>query len=133
MRKSIGTTPVVMTAVGALLDEAVIAALANDLSEDLMPTLVATFIEEAEQRIGAIEQAVVAGDVRLAGEEAHALKGGAATFGAHALRETAFAIEEAGRACAVDAVRDQLEALRSHGSLTIAALRERYLDTTNRG
>jgi HPt (histidine-containing phosphotransfer) domain-containing protein len=108
------------------LDEAVIAALASDLSDELMPAVVATFIDEAKQRIRAIEQAAALGDAAQAGEEGHALKGSAATFGARQLREIAFAIEEAGRAGSLEAVRAQLDALRNQGSLAIDALGVRY-------
>jgi HPt (histidine-containing phosphotransfer) domain-containing protein len=66
-----------------------------------------------------IEQAAALGDAAQAGAEGHALKGSAATFGARQLREIAFAVEEAGRAGSLDAVRAQLDALRSQGSLAI--------------
>jgi len=110
----------------AALDEAVISVLANDLSEELMPAVVATFVEETEQRLDAIERAVEAGDAQQAGGEAHALKGSAATFGARALRDSAFAVEQAGRAGDGDAIRAELDRLRSRSAAAIAALRERY-------
>jgi len=123
--------PVVATIAGdeGPLDEAVIDALASDLSDELMPAVVATFIDEAEQRVSAIEQAAALGDAVQAGEEGHALKGSAATFGARQLRDIAFAVEEAGRAGSLDAVRAQLDGLRSQGSLAIDALRLRYCGT----
>ena len=108
------------------LDEHVITALAADLSDELMPAVVSTFIEEAAQRLDAIARAAAIGDAALAGEEGHALKGGAATFGARALRETAFAIEEAGRTGSIDGVRANIDALRSRGEAVITVLRERF-------
>ncbi|MGB5834363.1 MAG: ATP-binding protein, partial [Thiohalocapsa sp.] len=55
------------------LDETVIAALVQDLSNELMPAVVATFIDETEQRILSIERAAALGNAALAGEEGHAL------------------------------------------------------------
>lgn len=109
-----------------VLDEHVIAALAVDLSDELMPTVVSTFIEEVVQRLEAIARAAAVGDAALAGAEGHALKGSAATFGASALRETAFAIEEAGRSGSIDGVRANIDALRSRGDAVITVLRERF-------
>ncbi len=91
-----------------------------------MPAVVSTFIEEAAQRLDAIARAAAIGDAALAGEEGHALKGSAATFGARALRETAFAIEEAGRTGSIDGVRANIDALRSRGEAVITVLRERF-------
>jgi len=108
------------------IDEPIIGALASDLSDALMPSVVATFIAEAEQRIRAIEQAAANGDAALAGEEGHALKGSAATFGAGELRQMAYAIEEAGRGGSIDGVRAYVGALRSRGDAALAALRERF-------
>ena len=108
------------------IDEPIIGALASDLSDALMPSVVATFIAEAEQRIRAIEQAAANGDAALAGEEGHALKGSAATFGAGELRRMAFVIEEAGRGGSIDGVRAYVGALRSRGDAALAALRERF-------
>ncbi len=107
-------------------DEDVIATLAADLSAELMPAAVATFIDEAIQRIQSIEHAAAVGDAKRAGDEGHTLKGSAVTFGARALRETAFAIEEAGRAGSIDGVRHELEALRNRGDAAINLLRERF-------
>jgi HPt (histidine-containing phosphotransfer) domain-containing protein len=108
------------------LDEHVITALAADLSDELMPVVMSTFIEEAAQRLDAIARAAAVGDAALAGEEGHSLKGSAASFGASALRETAFAIEEAGRIGSIDGVRANIDALRSRGEAVITELRERF-------
>ena len=108
------------------IDEHVLSALAADLSDELMPSVVGSFIDEAAQRIAAIERAAARGDVALAGEEGHTLKGSAATFGVCALRDTAFAIEQAGRGGSIEGVRAQIDALRRHGEAAMTVLRERF-------
>ena len=109
-----------------VLDERTVTALERDLSAELMPGVVATFLEEAADRIEAIAGAVAAGDAIAAGEQGHALKGSAATFGALALRDAAYAVERAGRSGALDGVDRELPALRRRGEAAIAALRARY-------
>jgi CheY-like chemotaxis protein len=113
------------------LDEHVIAALAADLSDELMPTVVSAFIEEAAQRLNAIARAAAAGDATLAADEGHALKGSAATFGASALRATAFVIEQAGRNGSIEGVRAHIDALRNRGEAVITLLRERFCTESN--
>jgi HPt (histidine-containing phosphotransfer) domain-containing protein len=110
----------------AVLDERVIAALASDLSDALMPEVVATFVEEARERIDAIEQAVENGDCAGAARQGHALKGSAATFGAVALREMALAIERSGRDGALDPLRSQVASLRTCGETVLRELLARY-------
>jgi HPt (histidine-containing phosphotransfer) domain-containing protein len=109
-----------------VLDERVIAALVSDLSAALMPEVVATFVEEAHERIAAIEQALAAGDGALAGDHGHALKGSAATFGAVTLRDVALAIEQAGRGGDLAALEQHVRGLRSCGEAVLNELQARY-------
>ena len=109
-----------------VLDEQAIAALERDLSEELAPGVVATFLDEVAERVEAIARAVAAGDAAAAGEQGHALKGSAATFGAVALRDLAYTIERAGRSGALDDVERELPRLRTCGDATNDALRMRY-------
>lgn len=108
------------------IDEAVIGELISDLSDELMPAVVATFVDEAQQRIQAIHQAVAASDAGFARAQAHTLKGAAATLGALALAETAGAIEQASCTGAMEAARAELATLRQRGDAAIDALNERY-------
>jgi len=65
--------------------------------EDMLETLVASFLHDAPDRIAAVEHAVQSGDgerVRLA---AHAYKSSAAQLGAHGLAEALQSLELAGR------------------------------------
>ena len=109
-----------------VLDERVIAALVSDLSAALMPEVVATFVEEAHERIAAIEQALAAGDGALAGDHGHALKGSAATFGAVTLRDVALAIEQAGRGGDLVSLEQHVRGLRSCGEAVLNELQARY-------
>jgi HPt (histidine-containing phosphotransfer) domain-containing protein len=109
-----------------VLDEQVAGALARDLTDALMPEVVATFIAEVRERIAAVQQAAAAGDSARAGQQAHALKGSAATFGAAALQARALSIEQAGRAGSLEAVRAQLDGLGACGEAVIALLAARW-------
>ncbi len=111
-----------------VLDERVIAALASDLSAELMPEVVATFVEEARERIVAIERAVATGDGALAADEGHTLKGSAATFGAVALHDIALAIEQAGQGGDLAALESHLSWLRGCGDAVLSELQARYGD-----
>ncbi len=114
------------------LDLAVLEALAADLPTALMPTVVATFITETARRVADICNHAALGDARAAGAAAHALRGGAATFGAVALEHSALAVEQAGRVGDAAAVRAQLAALRVLADATMAALRSRYVGVAAR-
>jgi CheY-like chemotaxis protein len=118
----------------AELDEQVVSALATELSDALMPEVVTTFVAETRERVAAIEQAAADGDCARAGEQAHALKGGAATFGAMALHDQAVAIEAAGRGGDPDALRVAVRGLRARGERVLGLLRGRFGDgaCTNR-
>lgn len=109
-----------------LLDDAVLAELESDVSKEMMPGLVATFTTEAERRLRAIAEAADSGEVARAGEEAHALKGSAGTFGAPALRELAFIAEKAGRGGDAAALGEVAPKLSEVGRDTVSAMRKRY-------
>jgi PAS domain S-box-containing protein len=75
-------------------------------------TVVSGFLEDIPQQVAVLKQRLGEGDAPLAGRQAHAIKGAAATVGAHALREVAFAIEQAGKAGELELateLADQLE------------------------
>jgi HPt (histidine-containing phosphotransfer) domain-containing protein len=60
--------------------------------------VVSGFLEDIPQQIRTLKQRLGEGDASLVGRQAHTIKGAAATIGAHALREVAFGLEEAGKA-----------------------------------
>ena len=60
-------------------------------------TILLGFLEDIPQQIAILKQHLGEGDVPLAGRQAHTIKGAAATIGAGALSDVAFAIEQAGK------------------------------------
>ena len=78
-----------------------LAALRSSLREggveDLLETLVASFLHEAPGRVAGIEAAVRTGDAEQIRQSAHAYKSSAAQLGARALAEALQALELAGR------------------------------------
>jgi len=65
--------------------------------EDMLGTLVASFLQDAPGRVASIEDAVRAGDAERIRQAAHAYKSSAAQLGARALAEGLQALELAGR------------------------------------
>ncbi len=62
-----------------------------------LETLFGVYVEDLPVKLAAIEQALAAADMAVLQRTAHSLKGASATVGALALREAAFAMENAGR------------------------------------
>lgn len=77
----------------AVEDTPFVEPAATDPRADLSPRLHARFLAEARERRVQIRKALAAGDQVAAREQAHALKGTAATFGAHALARLAAELE----------------------------------------
>lgn len=80
-----------------MVNSETLAMLEADLDKDTLMMLVGVFADEAVTRSMTIADALAAGNVRLAAEEAHALKGSSGTFGAEQIARTALAIEKAGK------------------------------------
>jgi CheY-like chemotaxis protein/HPt (histidine-containing phosphotransfer) domain-containing protein len=74
---------------------ALLARLMGD--EDLVREIVAGFLEDMPNQIGALQKHVGAGDAAGAGLKAHTIKGAAANVGAMALSVVALQMEKAGR------------------------------------
>jgi CheY-like chemotaxis protein/HPt (histidine-containing phosphotransfer) domain-containing protein len=117
----------------SLLDEAVLRALQDDLSADLLPSVLKTFVEDARRRLPAIETAVRGGDLGAMGREAHALKGAAGTFGALALQAAAAELEAAGRDGSVDVARVRLPSFIRVARDTIALMEQRFASEADSG
>lgn len=81
-----------------LINRCTLGQLEEDVGAELLPEILATFLVETERRLGLLAARAGAGDADGAAHEAHALKGGSGTFGAMALRQAAFEMEQAGRA-----------------------------------
>ena len=79
----------------SLIDPSVLAEMAEAVGPGRMPHLLSVFAEETEGRLGKLERAIAAGDLRAAAHLAHALRSAAGTFGATALTEAARRLEAA--------------------------------------
>ncbi|MDY6991189.1 MAG: response regulator [Pseudomonadota bacterium] len=77
------------------LDEATLAEFVDEVPPEAIHTIVDIFIKEVVERKQAILQAAQAEDFNRLKEEAHGLKGNAATFGIEELQQLAKAIEDA--------------------------------------
>ena len=66
--------------------------------EDVVQEIEAQLLKDLPEIIAALEQHIIAGDMKGAGEQAHKIKGIAANVSAEALREVAAAMEAASRA-----------------------------------
>lgn len=82
-----------------LLDLETLAALRAELAgTEVFQELVATFLEGTPARLALLHGAVEREEASTAAEEAHAIKGSAASMGAAAMARLAGQIEEMGRA-----------------------------------
>jgi len=114
-----GEDVVDLEAVGALRDE-----LAGT---EVFAELVATFLEGTPTHLSLLHGAVERGQASTAAEEAHAIKGSAATMGAAAVARLAAEIEELGRAGDLAGAKPRLaaleQALEHTGPLLLAEVR----------
>jgi HPt (histidine-containing phosphotransfer) domain-containing protein len=90
-----------------VFDPAVLDQLAEDTSEELLPELVGTFLEETCKRLPLLRQLYAEENWSELGLQAHTLKSGSGAFGALQLQNLAFGIEQAAKT--VD--KPRLEAL----------------------
>jgi CheY-like chemotaxis protein/HPt (histidine-containing phosphotransfer) domain-containing protein len=80
----------------AVFDRAgLLARLMDD--ENLLRIVQESFLNEVPQDIEVLQKLVARGEAKLAGMQAHKIKGAAANVGAEALREVAAAMEKAGK------------------------------------
>ncbi|MFW6162830.1 MAG: response regulator, partial [Planctomycetota bacterium] len=77
----------------------------------LLARLAEAFLEQSPQQFSQIRQAARSGDAQVLERAAHTLKGSAANFGAEALRQAAYDLEQRGRAGDLDAAEQLLDAL----------------------
>lgn len=110
-----------------LLDESTLAELAGGDSDDIVGVLVEGFLEEAEERIGAIRTAAQDHDSDAVGFQAHALKSTSATYGALRLSQLAASIERAARDGDCGTVTAGVDGLDAVWQQTHKAFRARFL------
>jgi two-component system sensor histidine kinase/response regulator len=109
-----------------LLDEAVLAQLAADTEDEIVPGMVETFLEELDKRLSHMERAIDNEDFVRVGNEAHTVKSGAGTFGIPSLKIAAQALE----ACCNDgepsAVRRAYERVQELSQQVSEAFKNRF-------
>jgi CheY-like chemotaxis protein len=80
--------------------------------ESLAGRLMNVFLADMPVQIEKLKAAIVEGDSLLAGQQAHRIKGAAATLGGMALQGVAFSMERAGKAGDLEALRTLLPELQ---------------------
>jgi HPt (histidine-containing phosphotransfer) domain-containing protein len=96
--------------------------------EDMVGTLLQTFMEDCPGRFAALEQAVQQGNAKAIESAAHAFKSGAGTIRATRLADALAAMEAAAHAGRLESIGVSLEEIRSEQH---AVLRELELTTHN--
>jgi PAS domain S-box-containing protein len=80
-----------------LVDHQALSRLERDTSPDAVPAMLELFLKEMRQRMDAVTGMLADGDLKGIGEQAHAMKSSAGTFGAHRLQLLAEALDAACR------------------------------------
>jgi len=112
--------------IDVLLDEAVLTQLAADTGADRVPGMVDTFLEELHTRLAHIERAIDGGDLERAGDEAHTVKSGAATFGIPLLQSAAQVLETLCRDGDPSTVRKAFEQVRELAQRAVEMFEKRF-------
>jgi HPt (histidine-containing phosphotransfer) domain-containing protein len=103
-----------------------LARLRTDLREagveDIIETLLKTFVEDAPPRFGALERAVREGNPKAVESAAHAFKSGAATIRATVLAEGLAQAEATGRAGNLESMSALLEHIREEYLAVVSEL-----------
>jgi HPt (histidine-containing phosphotransfer) domain-containing protein len=110
-----------------VLDDAILSNMAGGSGSDVVATLVEGFLEEARERVSAIEEAVARHDVAAVGFQAHALKSTAQTYGATRLGSVASILEEAAKVPECEIVRHRAGYIEGLMDETEKAFRARFL------
>ena len=94
-----------------IIDEAALAELRSIMGDDFQ-LLVDTFINDSEQRIVALQQAVETADAELLRTSAHSFKGSSLNISAQKLTELCKNLEDRGREQRLDGAGDVLEEVK---------------------
>jgi PAS domain S-box-containing protein len=81
-----------------LVDEDALARLEQDTSPQAVPAMLDVFLKETRERLETVTDLMANGDIQGIGDQAHAMKSSAGTFGARRLHLLAKAVETACRA-----------------------------------
>ncbi|MFM4825535.1 Hpt domain-containing protein [Aeromonas bivalvium] len=78
-----------------LLDEAVLAQLAEDIGEEMMPVVIEVFIEEVGEQLAQLPPLFEQAQWHSLGRLAHSLKSSCASYGARQSLQQVIALEQA--------------------------------------
>jgi CheY-like chemotaxis protein len=109
----------------SLLSLEVLDDLRKDVTDELLPEMIRTFLAEARRRVDRIRTAAAQDDVATVSAESHALTSATGVFGALALQEEARAMEHAGLTGSADGVREALPTLLTVAQATFELLEQR--------
>jgi GAF domain-containing protein/DNA-binding response OmpR family regulator len=123
-RASGGRTRVADPSPDGLIDEAVLARLADGTGGDegFVSDLIEQFVADAPRLVAAARAGLDAGDAEEVRRAAHTLKSNAATFGAHALAGRSRELEDAAKRGALEGASEQVDAMGSELDLVLEAL-----------
>lgn len=105
-----------------LVDQAVIDAMIQDTSLEIVPSILSVFLGEIPKRVAGIAEALAEGSAEQGAFHAHPLKGSAASFGCSRLQAVARDAEAAFRAGDLDAAQVACDRLDSVAAATVPAV-----------
>ncbi len=108
------------------LDIEMLEELEEDLGADVIAGMAQQFEAGHKDRLAKLTEALAAGDLRKAGQEAHSLKGVSATLGLSALSQKAAVLDAACRSGDTPGANSALAELPSLMEQTLSALSTRY-------
>ncbi len=110
----------------AYIDFNVVSQIADDLSIEMLPEMVDLFITESTKRLEQIEQLLENRDFVELGNQSHALKGSAATFGAIKLTPLAESLEQSCKQGKVEDAEILTKQVIDVGKKTLDAYLDRF-------
>jgi CheY-like chemotaxis protein len=106
-----------------ILDPGVLKDMVGD-DPDILAEVVDTYLDTLPPLMDDLERAVSSGDMTVARETAHSLKGGAANLGGALMRRIASDVEQAAKAGDASACSEKLPALRKQMEMLFRSLKE---------
>jgi CheY-like chemotaxis protein/HPt (histidine-containing phosphotransfer) domain-containing protein len=123
---------VTMTDVAAILDRAAFDGLVGEIDADGAAAALAVFVQETIHRLALLDRLDAAGDRKRIRDEAHTLKGAAATLGMRQLAELAKTLEHEAATIPADGYRDLVARLSAAFAVARAEAEAALNDVTTR-
>jgi two-component system, sensor histidine kinase and response regulator len=86
--------------------------LGSEMGPLFFPQLLETFVHDTVNRLAALQSAIASGETKTLAQEAHTLKGGSLTIGAHAMADICQQLEGLGMAQSVEGAKGHLAKLQ---------------------